>query len=55
MSFSSGDRVYALWKGSGKYYPARVTRASGDHYTVQFEDGSKDKLTVKEIAVSSNS
>ena len=54
MSFSTGDHVYAKWIGSGLHYPAKIVRSSGDHYTVEFQDGTRDKLSGKDITVSVN-
>ncbi|GMH67521.1 hypothetical protein TL16_g04701 [Triparma laevis f. inornata] len=39
-----GDEVDAKYKGSEKFYPARVTKVNDDHtYDVEFHDGAKEE------------
>ncbi len=53
MAYNSGDNVYAKWRGSSLYYPAKIkNKADGDNYTVVFDDGSEDDLRSKNIRVS---
>ncbi len=48
-----GDKVYALWQGSTKWFPAKVVGNSSTKISVEFHDGTVESLSAKYITVSS--
>merc|ERR1712096_67833 len=38
-------RVQGNYRGRGRWYPGRITRASNGRYMVQYDDGDKETLT----------
>ena len=51
MKFSVGDKVMALWPGSGLYYPAEIKRIVGDRADILYSDGTEMEVFLKQIKV----
>jgi hypothetical protein len=46
-----GDRIYCKWKGGPHYYPGRVASKDGESIDVHYDDGDKEKTSIKMVRV----
>ena len=51
MKYSAGDKVMALWPGSGLYYPAEIKEIIEDYAEVVYSDGTEFEIALKHIKV----